>query len=203
MIEFLKSWIITICIAVFFTTAVQMILPDGTIKKYCNFVLGLIVFIVMLNPIVKLFNNNLDINSLIKSSTTFIEENTNTKEDYEKYRNENMSNTMNNFKKKLEKQFVNDLEGSFEGDKYKADIQVTYDEDANLFVINNVDIGINDGNVERVKKIQIGDDSIAVDNQNEIDVTKVKDVKDFVSSKYNIEKNKINVYRSNSIYNGR
>ena len=62
MIEALGEWIITICVAIFFTTAVQMILPDNSLKKYCNFVLGLIVFVVILGPIVKIFNEDLQIN---------------------------------------------------------------------------------------------------------------------------------------------
>ena len=56
MIEALGKWIVTICVAIFFATAVQMILPDNSLKKYCNFVLGLIVFVVMISPIVNLFN---------------------------------------------------------------------------------------------------------------------------------------------------
>ena len=72
MIEALGEWIITICVAIFFTTAVQMILPDNSLKKYCNFVLGLIVFVVILSPIVKIFNKDLQMNKIIKESAELV-----------------------------------------------------------------------------------------------------------------------------------
>ncbi|MEG1256342.1 stage III sporulation protein AF [Clostridium sp.] len=195
MIEALGNWIITICVAVFFTTAVQMILPDGSLKKYCNFVLGLIVFAVILSPIVKIFNSDLQINKLIEDSASYVFNNTEEKS-YEDYRNANINSTLETFKKNLENKCVTDLERNFKGDKYKATVKVSYDSESSLFVIESVEIGINDGAVERIKKIKIGEDSIQVDSQDPELGKKTAEVKEFVSSRYDIDEDKIYVYKS-------
>ena len=43
MIGELRNWIISICTAVIFITAVEMIMPNNSFKKYAKFVLGLIL----------------------------------------------------------------------------------------------------------------------------------------------------------------
>ncbi|WP_291572841.1 stage III sporulation protein AF [Clostridium sp. UBA4548] len=199
MIEALKTWIITICTAVFFTTAVQMILPEGSLKKYSNFVLGLIILVVMLNPIVKIFNPNISINNLIETSSAYISK----KEyegDFEKYRDANINNTLNAFKNNLEKQCIRDLEKTFGKDKYKAKVNAQYDKKDNIFLINSIEIGINDGSVERVKNVEIGKESVTVDSPDKVDNKKATEIKDYISSKYDISKNKIYIYRANSVY---
>jgi stage III sporulation protein AF len=200
VIEALKSWIITICTAIFFITAVQMILPDNSLKKYCNFVLGLIVFVVMLNPIVKIFNPNLNINSLIQASSSTVDQKEYSSE-IQKYKEANINNTLNTFKTNLEKQCVKDLESSFGKDKYKAKVNANYDKTNNIFVIDSVEIGINDSTVERIKKVEIGKSSTPVDNLQDYDKEKAKDIKSLISSKYDISQNKIYIYRVNSVYN--
>lgn len=200
MIEALKSWIITICTAVFFTTAVQMILPEGSLKKYCNFVLGLIILVVMINPIIKIFNPNVNINNLIETSSAYIS-NKEYENDFDKYRDVNINNTLNAFKSNLEKQCIKDLEKTFGKDKYRAKVNAQYNKEDSIFVINSIEIGVNDGSVERIKKVEIGKESVTVDNPDKVDNKKATEIKDYISSKYDISKNKIYIYRANSVYN--
>lgn len=197
MIEALGEWIITICVAIFFTTAVQMILPDNSLKKYCNFVLGLIVFVVILSPIVKIFNKDLQINKIIKESADFVF-NDMGKGDYEEYRQANINNTLERFKKNLEKQCITDLEKNFKEDKYSAKVKASYDTENSIFIIERIEVGINDGSVERVKKVQIGDESVQVDNQDSSTDKKSMEIRDFISSKYDIDQNNIYVYKLNN-----
>ena len=197
MIEALGEWIITICVAIFFTTAVQMILPDNSLKKYCNFVLGLIVFVVILSPIVKIFNKDLQMNKIIKESADFVF-NDMSKGNYEEYRQANINNTLERFKKNLEKQCITDLEKNFKEDKYSAKVKASYDTENSIFLIERIEVGINDGSVERVKKVQIGDESVQVDNQDSSTDKKSMEIRDFISSKYDIDKNNIYVYKHNN-----
>ena len=197
MIEALGEWIITICVAIFFTTAVQMILPDNSLKKYCNFVLGLIVFVVILSPIVKIFNKDLQMNKIINESADLVF-NDMSKGNYEEYRQDNINNTLERFKKNLEKQCITDLEKNFKGDKYSAEVRASYDTKNSIFIIERIEVGINDGSVERVKKVQIGDESVQVDNQDSSTDKKSMEIRDFISSKYDIDKNNIYVYKLNN-----
>lgn len=197
MIEALGEWIITICVAIFFTTAVQMILPDNSLKKYCNFVLGLIVFVVILSPIVKIFNKDLQMNKIIKESADLVF-NDMSKGNYEEYRQANIDNTLERFKKNLEKQCITDLEKNFKEEKYSAKVEASYDTENSIFIIERIEVGINDGSVERVKKVQIGDESVQVNNQDSSTDKKSMEIRDFISSKYEIDKNNIYVYKLNN-----
>lgn len=199
MIEALKTWIITICTAVFFTTAVQMILPDNALKKYCNFVLGLIILVVMLNPIVQIFNPNVNINDLIETSSSYLSSKK-YESDIEEYRDANINNTLATFKVNLEKQCVKDLVDTFGKDKYTAKVNAAYSKSDNIFVIESIEVGINDSSIEKVKKVEIGKESTPVDNSKIVESEKAEEIKEYISSKYDISKNKIYIYRSNSVY---
>ncbi len=63
LIELLKVWVTNITIAIFFITAVEMILPDNSMKKYAKFVLGLLLIVVIINPIIKIFDKDFNISA--------------------------------------------------------------------------------------------------------------------------------------------
>jgi len=197
MIEALGKWIITICVAIFFSTAVQMILPDNSLKKYCNFILGLIVFVVILSPILKIFNEELQVNKIIEESADLVF-NDKGERNYEEYRQANINSTLERFKNNLEKQCVADLEKNFKEDGYSAKVDAAYDNENSIFLIERIEIGINDGSVERVKKVQIGDESVQVDNQDSSTDKKSMEVRNFISSTYDIDQQNIYVYKLNN-----
>ena len=64
MIEGLKVWVTNITIAIFFITAVEMILPDNSMRKYAKFVLGLMLIVVIINPIMKIFDKDFNFNEI-------------------------------------------------------------------------------------------------------------------------------------------
>lgn len=96
MIQILKDWIINICIVVFFVTAVEMILPDNKIKKYAKFILGLIIITVLINPIMKIFDGNYNIDVYAnKAAETLSKSNYNS--DFTKYQETSVNSTLENF----------------------------------------------------------------------------------------------------------
>ena len=52
MIDFINSWVIGIIIAIVISTIIEMILPDGTIKKYVRTVIGAYIVFVIVSPII-------------------------------------------------------------------------------------------------------------------------------------------------------
>jgi len=52
--------------------------------------------------------------------------------------------------------------------------------------------------VERVKKVQIGDESVQVDNQDSSTDKKSMEVRNFISSTYDIDEENIYVYKLNN-----
>lgn len=53
MIEFIKTWVNQIIVAVIIATVIEMILPNGNNKKYIKMVIGLYVLFTIIQPIGK------------------------------------------------------------------------------------------------------------------------------------------------------
>lgn len=198
MIEALGKWIVTICVAVFFATAVQMILPDNSLKKYCNFVLGLIVFVVMITPIVNFFNKDITIDKLIEQTTMEVfSDKTQDSATYEEYRNSSMNTTLKVFKEKLEQQCAKDLSKEFKGDEFSVNVDATYDEVNKTFVIDSMDIGINDGSIKRVEDVVIGGDKAVPASKEEEALGEYgAEIRKYVSSHYEIDESKVFILNS-------
>lgn len=55
MINFINSWVQGIIIAVIISTIIEMILPNGNIKKYVRTVIGTYIVFVIISPIITKF----------------------------------------------------------------------------------------------------------------------------------------------------
>lgn len=52
MINFINSWVQGVIIAVIISTIIEMILPDGNIKKYVRTVIGAYIVFIIVSPII-------------------------------------------------------------------------------------------------------------------------------------------------------
>ncbi|MBU3098695.1 MULTISPECIES: stage III sporulation protein AF [Clostridium] len=197
MIELLKVWVTNITIAIFFITAVEMILPDNNMKKYAKFVLGLMLIVVIINPIIKIFDKNFDLNSYSNKATSYIEGSTQPS-DMKKYKDINIVNTTENFKKNLQKECITNLEQTYPENKYNADVDVVYDSKNGVFNINRVKIEVVDSGVQSIKSIKIDTQSVDASNENVLTNTQGKQIKKFLSNKLKISDDVITVYKVNS-----
>ncbi|MBU3170112.1 stage III sporulation protein AF [Clostridium estertheticum] len=197
MIELLKVWVTNITIAIFFITAVEMILPDNNMKKYAKFVLGLMLIVVIIKPIIKIFDKNFDLNSYSNKATSYIEGSTQPS-DMKKYKDINIVNTTENFKKNLQKECVTNLEQAYPENKYNADVDVVYDSKNGVFNINRVKIDVVDSGVQSIKSIKIDTQSVDASNNNVLTNTQGKQIKKFLSNKLKISDDVITVYKVNS-----
>ncbi|MBU3198648.1 stage III sporulation protein AF [Clostridium estertheticum] len=197
MIELLKVWVTNITIAILFITAVEMILPDNNMKKYAKFVLGLMLIVVIINPIIKIFDKNFDLNSYSSKATSYIEGSTQAS-DMKKYKDINIVNTTENFKKNLQKECITNLEQTYPENKYNADVDVVYDSKNGVFNINRVKIDVVDNGVQSVKSIKIDTQSVDASNNNVLTNTQGKQIKKFLSNKLKISDDVITVYKVNS-----
>ncbi|MBW9151869.1 stage III sporulation protein AF [Clostridium estertheticum] len=197
MIELLKVWVTNITIAIFFITAVEMILPDNNMKKYAKFVLGLMLIVVIINPIIKIFDKNFDLNSYSSKATSYIEGSTQAL-DMKKYKDINIVNTTENFKKNLQKECIANLEQTYPENKYNADVDVVYDSKNGVFNINTVKIEVVDSGVQSIKSIKIDTQSVDTSNNNVLTNTQGKQIKKFLSNKLKISDDVITVYKVNS-----
>lgn len=194
MLEHLKVWVINICTAVFFITAVEMILPDNKMKKYAKFVLGLILITVIMNPIIKIFNNDFNLESYVNSASKYFEEKEYTK-DYDKYKISSIDNTVNVFSKNLENLCIEKLREKFPKDNYEVIVDAGYDTEKENFVINTINVGITEGKVKKIKKIKINDSKEVSSSEIE-DYKKSNIIKEYLSQLMNVPTDKIKVYKA-------
>ncbi|HEY5587968.1 MAG TPA: stage III sporulation protein AF [Candidatus Paceibacterota bacterium] len=197
MIEVLKVWVTNITIAIFFITAVEMILPDNNMKKYAKFVLGLMLIVVIINPIIKIFNKDFDFYSYSNKAASYMESST-AVTDMKKYKDSNILNTTENFKVNLEKQCIVNLEEAYPENQYNADIDISYDDKKAIFNINRIEIEIVDKGVKNIRKIEINTKSVNALNKNILKGEQGDKIKRLLSSKFKISGNIITVYKSNS-----
>lgn len=197
MIDSLKVWVTNIAIAIFFITAVEMILPDNSIKKYAKFVLGIMLIVVIINPIMKIFDKNFNLDYYSSKATSYMEGSA-SKTDNEKYKNINILNTTQNFKKNLENECITNLKEAYPENKYNADIKIVYDSKNGTYNINTVEIGIVDEGVKSVKNIEINAASVSTSNREILQDEQGNKIKKLLSTKLNISNNVITVYKLNS-----
>ncbi len=194
MIQSLKTWITTICTAVFFITAVEIILPDNDLKKYAKFVLGLILITVFMSPIIKLFDRNFDINTYTNNAIQVID-NKKSNSDFKQYKEKSINNTVEMFKLNLKDSCEKKLKEKYPDSNYKVQVDATYDKDKEKIEIKDVKVGVKDGAVEKIKTVKIGSSSKFVNNLDAENDKKSVDITKYLSSELNISKDIIKVYK--------
>ncbi|ANP69766.1 Stage III sporulation protein AF [Clostridium tyrobutyricum DIVETGP] len=192
LLEYLRSWLIKICTAVFFITAIEMILPNNSFKKYSKFVLGLILITVFINPIVGLFNKNFDINSYSLKLSQQFEKNQNSN-DMEKYKEENLNSTIEEFKLNLQNNCKQKLDEKYPDGKYSVKANARYDKESGNIYITGIYVTVKDGSVDTVQKVTINTEGENYDNSDELSGKQGQEIRSYLGSQLDISENIIHV----------
>jgi len=78
MIKFMKSWCEGIIVAIIISIIIEMILPEGSNKKYVKVVIGIYIIFTIFDPFIKNFNANIDFSDFLNYgdiSTIQVDEN--------------------------------------------------------------------------------------------------------------------------------
>ncbi|NFM31880.1 stage III sporulation protein AF [Clostridium botulinum] len=195
MLQWLKEWITNIAVAVFFITAIEMLLPKNNIKKYGKFVLGLILITVILNPIIKIFNKDYNISQYVEKATASFN-NVDYKSDFDKYKKKNREETLNNFKVNLQNQTKKKLEEKFPENKYEINVEIAYDEEKDNLEIKSMDVGVKGKKIEKIKKvskINIGSNENGKEDKKSFEGE--GKIKQFISNEFKVSSEVIKVYK--------
>ncbi|EPY6469616.1 stage III sporulation protein AF [Clostridium sporogenes] len=195
MLQWLKDWITNIAVAVFFITAIEMLLPKNNIKKYGKFVLGLILITVILNPIIKIFNKDYNISQYADKATASFN-NVEYKNDFDKYKKKNREETLNNFKANLQNQTKKKLEEKFPENKYEVNVEIAYDEEKDNLQIKSMDVGVKGNKIEKIKKvnkINIGNNENGKEDKKTFEGE--GKIKQFISNEFKVSSEVIKVYK--------
>lgn len=187
--EGLKTWITTICAGVFFITAVEMILPDSSLKKYAKFVLGLILMIIIINPIIKILNgSDINVSSYLSEYENILE---NEEEKSIKQKSNSIKNTQAVFEKNIEKIALKTLKENYPKDNFEITVKTKYDEEENIFSIESINILLDEGGIKPIKKVEINKEADENSGSKEVDNKKMKEL---IERTLNIEEKAIHIY---------
>lgn len=189
--EYLSNFIITIVTTIIFMSAVEIIAPDNSMKKYIKFVLGLILISIMINPIVYLFTKGeQEIVATIKNYENSLYGNyestigINAVEDREQAIKENLNK---NCEKLLSEEFSNK--------DFKSDIECSFDFENMTYSIEKVEIGVMDKGIKVIEKIKINKNQSAEAISDNNNIKEEESIKSYLSELLNISQEKIDIYK--------
>ncbi|HBC95683.1 MAG TPA: stage III sporulation protein AF [Clostridium sp.] len=196
MIQSLREWLISVCTAVFFIIAVEMILPDNSMKKYCKFVLGLILITVFINPIIKVFNKDFNINNYTEKTIEEFDKELGSKKsssEFDEYKQKGISDTLKTFEVNLQSSCEKNLKEKYPDGNYEVKVGAGYDGENNVVYIKSVDVKIKEGNVEKVKKVDVSGETASVDNSSSENTEEALKIKTYLSQELNVSKDIVHV----------
>lgn len=184
--EGVKTFIVTLVSTMIFITAVELVAPDNSFKKYLKFILGLILVAVILTPIINVFTKGEEEISIL------IDKFSNTKDTMGKITDEGKEkNTLQEkvFKENLEKNINEMLINNFRDTTFKTTIDVSITITGEVKVdIKKVFVCMEDGSVKKVEKITIG--KVAKEERAEL-TEKEKKVRAYLKEELKINESKI------------
>ena len=186
MIEFIKTWVNQIIVAVIIATVIEMILPNGNNKKYIKMVIGLYVLFTIIQPIGKsITGKSLKISNL----------------DYEKYFSKDISkeysqNFEENNSKLIKQAYINSIQEDVKKKLNKkgyetinCNIEISEDEKKDTYgTINSIAIKIKSKSKNKKEKSQEVEKVSNIIKVEKIDINTTNDL----NSSNNIEE-KINL----------
>lgn len=187
--ELINQYIISLVTTIIFITAVEIISPDNSTKKYINFTLGLILVAVLVTPIIKILTSGeVEIQRQIDR---FTEKNNNrvSQEDYLKQTEKRDEIFINNLNRNTEKI----LKDNFSNMNFKTDIKCNMNYETMTYKIENVSIGVSDKSIVSISPIIIGKTTDVSAKEDE--VSKKDEIKKFLAKELKISEEKINLYK--------
>ena len=189
--EYLNQFVITLVATMIFMTAVDIIAPDNSMKKYIKFVLGLILITVMINPIIKFFTGGeQEVVNTIKKYENMLYEGTNIKE-----KEDISEQKIESFKKNLNSNCDNLLKNEFSDKEFKSNVECTLDLENMTYSIDSLEVGIKDNSIKIVDKIKINiNEETEEAVSNEAMIENQEEIKNYLSDVFKIPVEKIKLY---------
>ena len=189
--EYINNFVITLVATMIFMTAVEIISPDNSMKKYIKFVLGLILISVMINPIVKFFTGGeQELVNTIKSYESMFYEGTNNENE------ESISKSqIESFKNNLNSNCDNLLKEEFSDKDFKSNVECEIDLENMSYSIESLEVGVKDEGIKIVDSIKINineESEQAVSNDGAVE--NEEEIKNYLSEVFKIPTEKIKLY---------
>ena len=188
--EYIKSFIETLVTIIILFSAIELISPNNSMKKYIKFVLGLILIVVMLNPIIDFFTEGEDkIVSTIKEYEGILSTDTETSSDVA------ASNEVEDvFIENLNKNSAAELAEAFPDYTFVCNIDCNIDLNNFSYDISHAKISISTNKIQEVEKIE----KVEISNDNKTNSQAYSDdeqkIVSYVSNMLGVSEEKIEIY---------
>lgn len=200
MINFLRSWILNIVSVVIFITIVELILPNSSMKKYIKMIVGLLVMLVIINPILDLMHGKVKLEEDVFRTSSAI------------HKQELVLN-LNHFKGTQQKQIISVYKDNIE--KYikdqiefnnkirvlSIDSSIEENVDSKEFgnikelaiVLSNSENNLSKKGIQPVSNVVININENRENDKIEKNENILKEIKEHISKYYSLDKDKINI----------
>ena len=147
----IKRFIVTLVSMIILISALELISPDNSMKKYLKFVLGTILIAVMISPIVSIISNGEK--NIANEISEYIDL-ANGKSTETNSENKESTSAIA-FKENLQENCNKLLKEKFKDFEFKSDIDCEVNMKDITYSINKVKIGVKNKDVSKIKKIVI------------------------------------------------
>ncbi|SHI92770.1 stage III sporulation protein AF [Lutispora thermophila] len=203
MMEFIRNWIINIVIVIIFLTITDIVLPEGSVKKYIKVIIGTFVLLTIIQPLI----NISDVSSNFQKSyleTSIILNGEKELIDKEVLSSYQSMKAIDIYESKLKDQIASAI--SYKTSINKNNINIVLDINKNQHSnefgsINNVSITLNThkevNNIEKVKKVDIREKEKVIyvkeEEYNFNEKTLTDEIKNMLSEILGIKRDKVQV----------
>ena len=206
MVSFINSWAQGIILAIIIATIIEIVLPDGKNKKYIKTIIGIYVLFSIIYPIItKISNKQINLNSVVDAANTKMSS----------YQNNDIQAIDTNayieetYKGRIEEELENKInEKGFNVDS--LDLYIETEDESRYGTINSIVLQLSKNNkmntqtvnnyincVNEVEEINIdlsnSSNSIVEENKPNVSTDEISELKDYLSTMYSIEKEKIHI----------
>lgn len=193
MIDFLSNWAQGIIVAVIIATIIEMILPNGSSKKYVKVVVGIYILFTIISPIITKFSsNNFNINDILDTKA-YEEQMAKSDEDISKKIEENNNRTIKDI---YQSNLESDIKAKLKDKGYEVlntYIQIRDDEN---YTIEFISLSLDKKETEesnQVRNIEIEEVNIQIGETNaqesdtSLGSSEKQEIAEYISSTYDID----------------
>ena len=173
MIAFMKSWCEGIIVAVMLSIIIELLIPEGSNKKYVKVVIGIYILFVILGPILEKINKGYSLEKFLELDTIEV------------------STEVNNDIKKV---YIDGIEETIKNELIEKGYYVktvTVDVDINYENIEKIEIELLS---EKINKEDIQIDPIIISKNEDNKQNEYTDIIKTISENYNVSIDKIFIY---------
>ena len=192
--EEIKGFVITLVTMLILISAIELISPENSMKKYIRFVLGCILIAVMISPLINFLGDGEELLvSKIDSFLSMPKEETEVSSSFEESKDTRSEVVLNNIEYNLNRL----LKEQYSDSDFKVKIQGNIDMDNIEYSIEKIEVGVKDKGILNIEKIVINEEESTEVSTNSENVKNKHEIIGFLKDTLKISEDKISVYRLN------